>query len=332
MQLSVIVPVYNVEKYLDDCLLSLSKQGFIKGEHEVIVVNDGSTDGSEKIIDEFCQRFDYFIKVNKPNGGVSSARNLGLEVATGEFVTFVDSDDMVAENALQCMLEICQKQDLDGFYYGWQFAINGEPLDKICSAKDIEYEVCESVFTVTARLNVYKKKLLDDNGIIFDTQMRFAEDALFARYFSSVTKRVGNTEQKIYYYRKNDESVFGRLMKNNEFATVKGDGYVCFLCQLKLTKRVALLTQNTLEGEKEKQSLSALLYDFLYQCLKAKRKAGETIKDLKKYEVKLSDLSKETFKGQTFKQKIKGFVLYSIFRCSLLYRLACFAYRMLKKG
>ena len=81
MKLSVIVPVYNGEKYLEECLLSLTRQGFKVGEHQVIVVNDGSTDGTEKIIDKFCTEFGYFVKANKTNGGVSSARNLGLQVA-----------------------------------------------------------------------------------------------------------------------------------------------------------------------------------------------------------------------------------------------------------
>ena len=75
MKLSIIVPVYNVEKYLDECLMSLTKQNFIKGEHEIICVNDGSTDESEKILDKYCQNYDYFVKVNKEKGGVSTARN-----------------------------------------------------------------------------------------------------------------------------------------------------------------------------------------------------------------------------------------------------------------
>lgn len=83
MDLSVIVPVYNGEKYLRECLDSLTRQDFEKNLHEVLIVNDGSTDNTESIIDEYCAKFDYMRKLNKPNGGVSDARNAGIQAIRG---------------------------------------------------------------------------------------------------------------------------------------------------------------------------------------------------------------------------------------------------------
>ena len=91
--ITIIVPVYNVEKYLDECLKSLSCQTF--PDYEIICVNDGSTDGSRRILTEWESRIPYMRVIDRENGGLSAARNTGLETAKGEYVVFVDSDDWV---------------------------------------------------------------------------------------------------------------------------------------------------------------------------------------------------------------------------------------------
>lgn len=96
MKLSIIVPVYNVEKYLAQCLDSLVGQTV--EDYEIIVVNDGSPDNSQRIIDDYAARYPgLIVPMIKENGGLSSARNLGMNVAKGEFIGFVDSDDWVDE-------------------------------------------------------------------------------------------------------------------------------------------------------------------------------------------------------------------------------------------
>lgn len=91
--ITIIVPVYNVEKYLDECLKSLCCQTF--PDYEIICVNDGSTDGSRRILTEWESRIPYMRVIDRENGGLSAARNTGLETAKGEYVVFVDSDDWV---------------------------------------------------------------------------------------------------------------------------------------------------------------------------------------------------------------------------------------------
>lgn len=112
MKISVIVPVYNVENYLEKCLDSLVNQSL--QEIEVLVVNDGSKDDSQKIIDEFAIKFPQKIKAfTKENGGLSDARNFGIDRATGEFLAFVDSDDYVSTNMLEEMYGLAKKHDTE---------------------------------------------------------------------------------------------------------------------------------------------------------------------------------------------------------------------------
>lgn len=100
--ISIIVPVYNVEKYLERCVNSILNQTY--KNFELILINDGSTDGSPQICERYTQMDDRIILIHKKNGGLSDARNTGLKIAKGEYVTFVDSDDLIAPNALQLLI------------------------------------------------------------------------------------------------------------------------------------------------------------------------------------------------------------------------------------
>lgn len=100
--ISVIVPVYNVEQYLERCVSSILNQTYRK--FELILINDGSTDECPKICERYAQIDNRIIVVHKENGGLSDARNVGLQIAKGEYITFVDSDDLIAPNALQLLI------------------------------------------------------------------------------------------------------------------------------------------------------------------------------------------------------------------------------------
>lgn len=140
-KISVIVPVYNAEKYLNQCIQSIQNQSYT--DFELILVNDGSTDASGDICESYVktdQRIKLFTKIN---GGVSSARNLGLDNATGEWVTFIDSDDWVDKDYLQKMIEGNFNFDFIVSYYyaeGWKEWIS-DPFDD-CQYNTEDIKVC----------------------------------------------------------------------------------------------------------------------------------------------------------------------------------------------
>ena len=173
-KVSVIVPVYNVESYLEKCLNSLVNQTL--AEIEIIVVNDGSEDNSKKIIDDFQQKYPLIIRsFSKENGGLSDARNFGLAKATGEFVGFVDSDDYVSETMFEEMYQlakkhsaemvICnlQKVDEDGNVTQKLTQIPHMPekielANNLSVFSDISYFACNKIFKRELFHNKYFKK------------------------------------------------------------------------------------------------------------------------------------------------------------------------------
>ena len=110
-RLSIIIPVYNAEEYLDRCLHSIIDQGFTS--YEVILVDDGSTDSSPLICDRYSATDPRFRTLHKPNGGVSSARNAGLELAKGEYIMFLDSDDWIDEDFLEKLYNSAKNNSAD---------------------------------------------------------------------------------------------------------------------------------------------------------------------------------------------------------------------------
>lgn len=136
--ISVVVPVYNVCNYLNRCIQSLLAQ--THEDYEIILVDDGSTDGSSEICDVFALEYDKITSFHKENGGLSSARNLGAQKAKGEWVTFVDSDDYVSESYLQDLYDLIIKFNAD-------MAITRVELRQECQADEIRPKHFEDFVT-----------------------------------------------------------------------------------------------------------------------------------------------------------------------------------------
>lgn len=194
MKISVIVPVYNVEQYLEQCLDSIVNQTYL--ELEIILVNDGSTDQSAKI----CRRFasqDHRIKIiNQINGGVSSARNSGIREATGDYISFVDSDDWLGNETYKKMIEVAKNNQNIGVIMCDFVNVKNNVSEKISAnirrgfynKMDIVKEVYPTLLVtedlgrlpiVSACTCLFKKELLVHNEIKFDVSLRYAEDYLF---------------------------------------------------------------------------------------------------------------------------------------------------------
>lgn len=162
IKVSVIVPVYNVEKYLRKCLNSLVNQTL--QEIEILIVNDGSPDSSQIIIDEFATQFPLKIKsFVKENGGLSDARNIGLDRATGEFIAFVDSDDSVSESMFAEMYALAKKHDAE------MVTCN---LQKVDAAGNVKQKL-------TQIPNMPERILLEDHFSVFADLSYFACNKIF---------------------------------------------------------------------------------------------------------------------------------------------------------
>lgn len=164
---SIVIPVYNAEKYLVKCLDSVVNQSF--QNFEIIIVNDGSTDGSQKIIDEYTQRYQGKIKkFLKENGGQSSARNLALQHISGEYTTFLDSDDYYESNYLETLYYAAKKNDSDMVISG-QKKVDEEGKVYL----SIDYDVQKYPNCILRRLNFSGK--LYKTEYMYKHNMKFAE-------------------------------------------------------------------------------------------------------------------------------------------------------------
>lgn len=215
-KISIIVPVYNVEQYLKKCIDSILSQTFTN--FELILVDDGSTDESGKICDYYA-RLDNRVKViHKENGGLSSARNVGLEVAKGKYIGFVDSDDYISKFMFQklyeslvennCDISICDYTEVfqdNGTIYnekvgGGKLILNNiEALEKIYKEKGWLY--------VVAWNKLYKKELF--NGLIFPVG-KVHEDEMIAHELLYRSNKIIFVEEKLYYYLQRENSIMGK--------------------------------------------------------------------------------------------------------------------------
>lgn len=209
--ISVIVPVYNAEKYLDECIQSVLNQSFT--DFELLLVDDGSTDNSGAICDYYAELDERIRVFHKTNGGVSSARNVGLDYATGEWIAFVDSDDYIADSYFS---ELIPLEDVDLVVSGVFFineSIQLTPPFKLLKVGDdlpfLDKQLCYTYFR-TPWSKLFKKKIIQAQLLRFNTFLRIGEDTDFVlRYLYAV-----NTIQFIptfsYYY---DENWLGGLRR-----------------------------------------------------------------------------------------------------------------------
>ena len=185
IQISVIIPIYNAGKYLNACLESLCLQTF--QDYEVWLVDDGSKDGSSDICDVFVQKDVRFHVLHKENGGVSSARNAGLEQANGKWICFVDSDDVVTADYLQNLYNAAQNETVGLVIQGFSMVYSdGRCIDREFQNKTYKIDTIYKVFG-DVNLNrcgfpfakLFKNALIQKYQIRFDPAINYWEDKMF---------------------------------------------------------------------------------------------------------------------------------------------------------
>lgn len=224
-RVSVLVPIYNVEKYLECCLSSLAAQDM--EEIEIICLNDGSQDNSAEIAHRFEQAYDRFRVIDKPNSGYGKTMNLGLTLAKGEYIGIVESDDFVEEDMFSCLYEIADKNQADVVKSAFWIYSNGLDVFED-SISDIWYDRVisnETTFEVFGRnpsiwSNLYRRAFLMENNICFSETpgASFQDIAWRTKIFASA-KRAVFTKKAFYHYR-----------RDNINASVRGDGKLYCVC------------------------------------------------------------------------------------------------------
>lgn len=205
---SIIVPVYKAESYLPHCVDSILAQSF--SDFELFLIDDGSPDGSGVLCDSFVERDARIRVIHKPNGGVSSARNAGLDQASGDYVVFIDSDDHVGPDYLKDLLDAADDGDMLVISDYQPFNDRGEekqefhceftaPLDS-GSADDFRKMVF-GFLMFPPYCKLYRRRIIEENRIRFDTRMRTAEDFDFNMRYIQHVAGIHYIPSVQYFYR-----------------------------------------------------------------------------------------------------------------------------------
>lgn len=200
---SVIVPVFNVEAYLTQCLSSIMSQTY--PHLEIILVNDGSTDGSADIIHQFVESDDRFIEIHQNNAGVSTARNTGLDAATGEFAMFVDADDWIETHAVELMINKIANGNLDivtcGYFIDYpDRSLTGHSLAAYDGILDTARGI-ESILAGPQRFAVtrlYRRSVI--GATRFREDIHWGEDTIFAVEVARDARASAVVDEPLYHY------------------------------------------------------------------------------------------------------------------------------------
>lgn len=203
-KISIIIPVYNAENYLEECLQSISNQSF--RDFEILAINDGSTDHSLEILEKYQEKEPRLKIFSQENKGVSAARNLGLENTFGDYITFVDADDYIKDNYLENLLQIMNcSAEIDMSVCGFIGSeIRNVEKNKIeINSENIKIliELFNRFLLFTPVCKFYKKEIISNNKLRFIEGLNIAEDLLFNIEYLKKIKVIETTDYIGYHYR-----------------------------------------------------------------------------------------------------------------------------------
>ncbi len=215
-KVSVIIPVYNVEKYLKECLDSVVNQTL--KDIEIICINDGSTDGSLDILKEYAKKDNRIKIINKENGGLSSARNEGLKCVTSKYCYFLDSDDSIEPNLLETAINILNNNQIDYYCFGSKvFTENEKDLvqytESINGDLKIKFNgITNAIFDIGQNQNIHVWNKVFKTSIIKKNNIRFIEgllyeDIFFTWYYFFLSNRIYFEPRIFHHYRVHSNSI-----------------------------------------------------------------------------------------------------------------------------
>lgn len=268
-KVSIVVPIYNVEKYLEQCIDSIINQTL--KDIEIILVDDGSPDNCPQICDDYAKKDSRIKVVHKKNGGLSSARNAGIEVATGDYIGFVDSDDYIELDMYEKMYSIAIENNVDFVMSDYYRVSDG---GKVIATLDMDEGIYEKnkikrdIFPTLIMgddINygsllavwhcLYKRELLEKNNLIFDEEVKYSEDNLF----SSIIGYKANS----FYYMKGSYLYNYRYNPNSISKTYKPDAWSVYL---KMNNKLKDVFLNVEDYDFRNQLYAHIIY-YAFNCI-----------------------------------------------------------------
>lgn len=222
--ISIIVPVYNVKEYLDDCVTSILNQTY--QNIEIILVDDGSTDGSHNLVDELSKKDNRIKVIHQKNQGVSSARNVALGNATGKYICFVDADDMVSEIYVSTLYELISDVEVDlSILSTYKDSKTRQRIFYMSAADAINamFDMSSGIKT-GPYCKLFKHSIIEQENIRFPVGIKCGEDMLFCYQYMVKAKRISYLQcnrSEFYHYRYRNDGVYGHKQYDVELSHKK---------------------------------------------------------------------------------------------------------------
>ena len=250
VQVSIVVPAFNAEKHVEECIESILSQSF--SAWEMIIVDDGSTDRTPEMVDRYAECDNRIRVFHQKNGGVSKARNVGLDAAIGEYIAFVDADDILPVDSLKARVEAVEGADLA--IAGYELFEGDNVLDQMPKCKQNQWNNHEAIknIIVSGELGyqgysvnkLFRRSIIEERGVRFKEDITFNEDRLFCVEYAMHCNTIKLTDEIVYRYRIYPENATSSISKKTDadlirfmsefsaydlaLATVKGRYKDCF--------------------------------------------------------------------------------------------------------
>lgn len=275
-KLSIIIPMYNAEKYIENCLDSILNSDLPKDEYEVIIINDGSKDNSPEIAQKYVEKHKNFKYLTQENQGQSVARNYGIKECNGKYIWFVDADDMVSSNIYRAYSKIFRNDSLDILEFKAKYITEDNKTIKILWDRNFEYNniyagrdvICDGYMPTTIWNLFIKRDFLIENSLFFIPGITHQDSELVYRMFS-YAKHVKFIEDIAYIYIKRENSTTTAMSIEKTLKRLLDD--------ITIIKSFSNLAQKFEDKDNElslviQNHSNSLLFGVLFTLLKNKKK------------------------------------------------------------
>lgn len=321
---SIIMPVYNSEKYIERAIKSVIKQTY--KNWELIIVNDGSTDSSKQICEKYSQNDKRIKVINKNNEGVSIARNCGINNSQGKYIMFLDSDDLYEENMIEKMYNIMIINKVDIVKANYKIINNGNITDnkeyiveKLYNKQDVAKELIDLLITEKIHCYIWLLMLKKEIVVNFNSKLHIFEDANFYLETFIKAKSIYITKQCLYNYNKGNVNSLTQknIGKNIENMIIADE-------ELKQTlKKYNYLTKENISKIDTRILVDIINYCYLAQAREGLKTVVRTLKDLNnKEEIKKMILN---FNNRYVSKKEKIFTTTAIKKRYIIFCIMCIA-------